>query len=261
MTRSTIRTQILSLALFVALFASPAAAWSGHDGYQHWDRDEDDRDRNPSCWLEVRPNTVNYYGGQVTFEWESSDADWAEITDIGVVPTDGTMRVNVYEPKTYYMTVYADGRTSECETFVNVVGHVSSQNQNYYGYQQYQYPTYPMYQAPYVHLSQIPYTGFDFGPLGNAIYWMMLIGMAVVVAYLLVYQAGLRALASVPVVHDVVRAGRMQYSAVREVLQSSNAPAAAPAPVVAAAPVVEKRMSDSMQIVEGDTPRIVISRE
>lgn len=50
----------------------------------------------------------------------------------------------------------------------------------------------PVYHTnpQYVALSQIPYTGFDLGPVGNAMYWMSLIGVAVAGAYLLVYYQG-----------------------------------------------------------------------
>lgn len=48
--------------------------------------------------------------------------------------------------------------------------------------QTYQAPT-----TPYVALTQIPYTGFDFGPIGNALYWLSLIGFAVAGAYLMIY--------------------------------------------------------------------------
>ena len=41
-----------------------------------------------------------------------------------------------------------------------------------------------------VSLSQIPYTGFDFGPAGNTIYWLSLLMFAVAGAYLLVYYRG-----------------------------------------------------------------------
>ena len=44
--------------------------------------------------------------------------------------------------------------------------------------------------SPYVALSQIPYTGFDYGPLGNAMYWAALLSVAVAGAYLLVYYNG-----------------------------------------------------------------------
>ncbi len=42
----------------------------------------------------------------------------------------------------------------------------------------------------YVALSQIPYTGFDLGPVGNAIYWMSLLGVSAAGAYLLIYYKG-----------------------------------------------------------------------
>ena len=40
---------------------------------------------------------------------------------------------------------------------------------------------------PYVSLSQIPYTGFDFGPVGNAMYFAALLAVAAAAAYLLIY--------------------------------------------------------------------------
>lgn len=42
--------------------------------------------------------------------------------------------------------------------------------------------------ATHVRLSQIPYTGFDYGPLGNAIYWFSLVLFALSAGYLLVYS-------------------------------------------------------------------------
>ena len=41
---------------------------------------------------------------------------------------------------------------------------------------------------PKVRLTQIPYTGFDFGPLGNSIYWLALGLFAFSLAYLIVYS-------------------------------------------------------------------------
>ncbi|MDB5187700.1 MAG: hypothetical protein JWO50_220 [Candidatus Kaiserbacteria bacterium] len=39
-----------------------------------------------------------------------------------------------------------------------------------------------------VRLTQIPYTGFDFGPVGNSIYWLALFLFALSAAYLLIYS-------------------------------------------------------------------------
>lgn len=43
---------------------------------------------------------------------------------------------------------------------------------------------------PYVALSQIPYTGFDYGPVGNALYWLALVLFAALGAYLIVFYKG-----------------------------------------------------------------------
>jgi hypothetical protein len=70
------------------------------------------------------------------------------------------------------MTVYgSNGGTATCQT------------QNYYT------PA-PVYTNPSVSLTQIPYTGFDFGPFGNAMYWLSLLAFAAAGAYLLVYFSG-----------------------------------------------------------------------
>ena len=53
---------------------------------------------------------------------------------------------------------------------------------------QYAQPSYPPYVQNYVPLSQIPYTGFDFGLVGNAIYWLTIILAAMGGAYLIVYS-------------------------------------------------------------------------
>jgi hypothetical protein len=259
MTRSNTLTRSLALVLFAVaiVIAMPVSAWSGHYyGNSHnWD---DDRDRNPSCRIEARPNTAYHYGGRVTLSWETTDADWAQITDIGQVSTDdGSITINAYTSKTYYMTVYADGRSAECETFVNVVGEVRSNSNNYSNYYGQSY-----YQPPYVLLTQIPYTGFDFGPVGNMIYWMTLAFLAIGSAYLLVYQKGMRALASIPVVSEVIRAGRMQLRAVRSITNVSIQPAAASQRAEQTETLAETRFgSDSMKVIEGETPRIVITRD
>lgn len=41
----------------------------------------------------------------------------------------------------------------------------------------------------YLYLSQIPYTGLDLGPVGMAIYWLILIGLSAVIAYLTLFGA------------------------------------------------------------------------
>ena len=47
------------------------------------------------------------------------------------------------------------------------------------------YGTLPI--GAYVEISQLPYTGFDFGPLGNALYFSVLALIAVSAAYAALY--------------------------------------------------------------------------
>lgn len=50
----------------------------------------------------------------------------------------------------------------------------------------------------YLYLSQIPYTGLDLGPVGTALYWVILIAFALALAYLVLFGA-------VPVAHRSLR--------------------------------------------------------
>ena len=41
----------------------------------------------------------------------------------------------------------------------------------------------------YLYLSQIPYTGLDLGPTGTVLYWLVLVGFALALAYLILFGA------------------------------------------------------------------------
>lgn len=262
MTRSVPAFSVL-IILAALLFAFPAYA-------SHNNNDWDDDDRIPSCWIKASPNTVHSSGNSITLSWDSSYADRAYITDIGDVGTRGSQSINVYAPKTYRMTVYNDGRSEDCETLVNVLGYssynYSHPNYTYgnYGYNNYYYNQ-PYYTPPaqYISLTQIPYTGFDFGPLGNSIYWFTLFALAIFAAYLLIYQSGMRALATLPVINETIRAGKLQIAVAREVFsRAAKAEARSSVASVQALPVAEQRLSgDTMHIVKGQQPRLVITRE
>lgn len=267
MTRSSTLTQSLAVVLFAVTLAvaMPVSAWNSDDydnpdryydyPYSYYDIEDNDRRTHiPTCSIQARPNTVKFYGGTVTLEWDSSYADWAHISDVGIVQTHGSMQVNVNTSKTYTLTVYNEGRSETCDTFVNVLGEVRSGGYYGTGYYSYNYN-----QTPYVLLTQIPYTGFDFGPLGNALYWMTLATIAIGGAYLLIYQSGMRALVSISVVEETIRAGKQQLRAIKGFTRAASAPAVVHTEAhVAAEP---RRSGDVMELVEGETPRIVIRRD
>ena len=110
-----------------------------------------------------------YQGGAATLTWYSSYATSGYITPgIGAVAPSGSRTVYSGSGTVYTMGVAGQGGSNTCQTTV-----------------------YNNYVAqPSVALSQIPYTGFDFGPVGNAIYWLSLLSFAVAGAYLLVYYRG-----------------------------------------------------------------------
>ena len=62
-------------------------------------------------------------------------------------------------------------------------------------------------------LSQIPYTGFDAGLLGNAMYWLGMILVAMCGAYLIVYYQG--GFPGHTFAREVAQAARNQLRAVR----------------------------------------------
>lgn len=120
---------------------------------------------NLSCSITANPAAIP--NGQSSYlSWTSQGAVSATLSDgIGAVGVNGTLTVRPESSRTYTLTVRDfQGRAEACSTQVSVSG-----------------------GAPYVGLSQIPYTGFDFGPIGNALYWMAMIGFAVASGYLVVY--------------------------------------------------------------------------
>ena len=60
-----------------------------------------------------------------------------------------------------------------------------------YSYSNYTAPR--SYTYPSVALTQIPYTGFDFGSIGDSIYWAMLALFGIAAAYLVLYYTGANA--------------------------------------------------------------------
>ena len=152
----------------------------------------------------------------------------------------------------------------------------------------YVYPTTPTYSTyrtpvvataiPSVSLSQIPYTGFDFGPVGDAVYWAGLLSFAVAAAYLLVYYRGGAFSFATALISG--RGGRSNFRPVqftdevevaettveKPVVEHVPAANARVASVLSNLPIAETRhvTSDAMIVSHsknGEMPRIVITRE
>lgn len=133
----------------------------------------------PAPYCTITHAQYGGYGSGAYLSWTSTNASSAYLSNVGSVAVSGSQTVYPQGSQTYTLTVYGyNGQTATCATTV--------QGQVYVP------PTYhpPVYQQPYVSLTQIPYTGFDFGPIGNAMYWVSLLGFAAAGAYLMIYYRG-----------------------------------------------------------------------
>ena len=220
----------------------------------------------PYCSITIS-NSNNYAYGQnsnqlVTLTWSSNYATSAYISpNVGSVSSYGSMTVYPVNNQMYTMTVYGQGGTATCSTPVHYAAPIVYNN-----------PT----PTPYVSLSQIPYTGLDFGPLGNALYWLSLVSFAGAAAYLVLYfKGGVLAfggmnkrsnyavampkiqmpVASTPVVRAVV----VEEKKAELVLSPIQ-----PTPIALPVATMHKSTIDSMNVKfskAGEAPRIIITRQ
>ena len=112
------------------------------------------------------------------FSWSSTGAVSAYLESVGQVGVNGSYTIYPQSSRTYTLTVYdGQGRSDRCRVAISVNPYYipPPQPPHYY----------PIY--PEVSLTQIPYTGFDFGPVGNALFWLAVLAFALSGAYLLVY--------------------------------------------------------------------------
>lgn len=202
---------------------------------------------NVSCSITASPNSIQ--NGQYTYlSWTSYGATYATLTNYGNVAPDGSLSVRPGGSMNYVLTVYGqNGQTSTCNTYVSV--------NNAYVY-------------PSVTLSQIPYTGFDFGTMGDAMYWASLMVFALAAGYLLVYYNGgmvafagsmipVRRSVSAPVVIETQTEVKVAATPVPE---HKAAPTFADLPVASsnARPTIDSMTLSSPK--SGEAPRIVITR-
>lgn len=231
----------------------------------------------PSCTINhALTGGYGYYtvGTVAYLSWTSQNATSAFLSNVGSVGVSGSQNVYPGYTTTYTLTVYgANGQTATCATTVNVNTYVPP----------IQPPTYipPVVQQPYVALTQIPYTGFDFGPLGNMLYWLSLLGFAAAGAYLMVYYLPRLASTSAALQRDgsgkAGRGGAFTLATAMIPARRKFGPIVAPkapilieketmeaayvAPVIAA--LRKAGTSDTMAIIkstDGSMPKIVIER-
>lgn len=202
----------------------------------------------PAPYCTITHAQYGGYGSGAYLSWTATNASSAYISQIGNVSVSGSQ--TVYGSGTYTMTVYgSNGQQATCATTI----------QNTYN------P--PVYQQPYVSLTQIPYTGFDLGPVGNAMYWASLISFAIAGAYLMVYYRG----GALAFATAMVPARRQKFASVvapkAPILVENEALAASRdevkvQPIVAALKKAAGTL-DTMAIVsskDGSMPTIVIQR-
>ncbi|HEY4517104.1 MAG TPA: hypothetical protein VJG64_04130 [Candidatus Paceibacterota bacterium] len=210
-------------------------------------------------------NTYNY-NQPITLTWSSSNATSAYISpNVGTVNTSGSTTVYPSGYTTYTLTVSGAGGTATCQTTANYA----------YAAPTYVAPTVATPVAPYVSLTQIPYTGLDYGPVGNAIYWLSMLSFAVAAGYLMVYYRG-GAFAFASSMLGSAKGGTRNdsydfsddggaSSAVETEASAEVAPEMIKSPItVGMLPTIENRRitTDSMIIESsiGSAPRIVIAR-
>lgn len=214
----------------------------------------------PYCTINHAQSSGGYYNNNSAYlSWSSQNASSAYLSNVGSVNVSGSQTVYPGYTTTYTLTVYGhNGQSATCSTTVQAHNYVP--------------PTYypPVVQQPYVALTQIPYTGFDFGTIGNSIYWASLLSFAIAGAYLALYfRGGIFALAGNMVANGSSRrASRPAFSPVapKAPLLIEKEAAAALAehkvqPVVAA--LRKNGTIDAMAIVaskDGSMPKIVIER-
>ena len=141
----------------------------------------------PSCVLTASNSgyNFNYGAGATVLTWSSTNANSGYITPlVGTVAPSGSTAVYPRGNTLYTLTVSGNGGTASCQTYTagNYVAPIAAV---------YSAPAVAAAAAaPYVALTQIPYTGFDFGPFGNAMYWTLLVLFAVAISYLALYFRG-----------------------------------------------------------------------
>ena len=124
----------------------------------------------PTCWLSVSPQYINP-GQSATINWTSNNASSGYIPGIGTVFGSGQGVVSPSQTTQYTATFTGPGGSTNCYGTVVVQGGLVAS------------AIAP--RAPSVTLSQVPYTGLDLGPVGTILYWLGLVLLCALLAYLI----------------------------------------------------------------------------
>lgn len=183
---------------------------------------------NLYCTLTASPANIQN-GQSALLSWTSTGASSAWLSDgLGNVYPNGSLAVRPESTRYYTLTVSNGYQTQTCRATVNVSG-------------------------SYINLTQIPYTGFDLGPIGNALYWTLLVGLAVGAGYFLVYQFPSQMSKRVFAVAGIRRAKKIPAGAAVKTEEIKTS-------IVSE----EKKFSGDTMVLaqskDGSMPRIVISR-
>ena len=146
----------------------------------------------PYCTITISNyGNVSGYPQSAQLSWHAENATSAYLSpEYGSVPLSDTRTVYPHSGMVYTLTVYGPSGVTTCQTTAS----------SYYTPYDYSYNTYPYSYAyatpyvttPYITLSQMPYTGFDYGPIGNALYFAALLVFALAVGYVSTYYVGVR---------------------------------------------------------------------
>lgn len=163
---------LAALAFFASV--SPVFANSTYSTIYH----------RPTCEVTIAYNQqINGYPTSAKLSWHSQNASTAFLSPDNIaVPLNDTRTVYPTGYQRYAITVYGKGGSYTCEVTGSGQGTVYSGVAPIYTYGT---PYVPI--PAYVQLAQLPYTGFDFGPVGNTIYFSVLGLFALGAAYALLY--------------------------------------------------------------------------
>lgn len=147
------------------------------------------------CTLTPSVSTVAP-GGTSVLTWTSSNATSATLTPGGAIAVNGSQAVTVNSDTTYTATFTGAAGTISCTENIKVTSTPPSPSctTNCGGGGGLNQPNISLYRQPgeqplaFVSLSSIPYTGYDAGPFGIALFWMLLVGWSALVAWLIVIK-------------------------------------------------------------------------